>query len=77
MIKWYDGYKKRKDQKSKKKRRVNAYCLAPQSCDGLVYVKRREGVVEVIDSRFKIIWYAEIKNVLIKDVEIWSKIGYD
>ena len=39
---------------------------------------RQEEVVEVTDSCFKIIWYAEIKNILIKeDVEIWSKRGYN
>ena len=33
LIKWYDGYQKRKPQKSKKKRRVNAHCLASRSCE--------------------------------------------
>ena len=43
---WYEGYQKRKSQKSKNKRRT--------------------------------IWYAEIKNTLIKeDVEIWSKTVYN
>ena len=55
MNKWYDGYKKRKGQKKINKRRVNGYCLASRSCDGLVYARRREEVVEVIDSCFKII----------------------
>ena len=49
---------------------------------GLVYArgqeKRDRKVVEVTDSYFKIIGYAEIKNVLIKEVvEILSKRGYD
>ena len=53
LIKWYHDYQKRKAQKSKNKRRVNAYYLAPQSSDGLVHVRRREGGVEVTYSRFK------------------------
>ena len=45
---------------------------------GLVHVGRREKAVEVTDSCFRIIWYPEIENVLVKeDVEIWSKRGYN
>ena len=40
--------------KNKDKRRTPAHCLAPPSCDGLVHVTRREVVVEVTDSCFKI-----------------------
>ena len=36
-IKWYDGYKKRKAQKAKIKKRVNAHCLASIKMVGLVY----------------------------------------
>ena len=28
LYEWYDGYKKRRAQKAKKKRRINEYCLA-------------------------------------------------
>ena len=51
LIKWYEGYQKRKTQKANK-RRASAHCLASQSCDGLVYVRGREQVVEVIDNWF-------------------------
>ena len=36
-IKWYDGYKKRKAQKAKIKKRVNAQSLASIKMVGLVY----------------------------------------
>ena len=39
-----------------------------------MYAGMREGAVEAADSCFKIIWYAEIKNILIKkDVEMCEK----
>ena len=47
-IKWYKGYQKRKAQKAKIKEE-----LASRLYDGLVCVRRREGVVEVTDS----CWY--------------------
>ena len=37
LIKWYDGYEKRKAQG-----RVNAYCLAPLKMVGLVHVRGRK-----------------------------------
>ena len=53
LIEWCKRYEKRKAQKAKiileiiksnknnkAKKRVNAYCLASRSCDGLVYDKR-------------------------------------
>ena len=43
--------------KSKNKRRTFTYCLAPWSCNGLVYVRREEETVDVTDSCFLIIWY--------------------
>ena len=43
---WYEGYQKRKAQKAKNKRRVNAYCLAPIKILGLVYVRRRKRETE-------------------------------
>ena len=55
LIEWHGDYLKRKAQKAQIKKRVNAYCLAPRSCHGLVYVRRREEAVEVTDSCFKII----------------------
>ena len=54
VVQWLS---KNEGPKSKNKRRALAHCLASWSCDGLVYVRRREGVVEVTDSCFKIIWY--------------------
>ena len=54
VVQWLS---KKEGPKSKNKRRALAHCLASWSCDGLVYVRRREGVVEVTDSCFKIIWY--------------------
>ena len=44
-----------KGPKSLNKRRTPAHCLASQSCDGLVHVRRREEALEVTDSCFKII----------------------
>ena len=53
MIKWYNGYKKKQSPKSKNKRRTPGYCFALESCEGLVHVRRQEGVVEVTNSCFK------------------------
>ena len=39
--------------RKQKQKRTLAHCLASPSCDGLVHVRRREGVVEVTDS----CWY--------------------
>ena len=50
LIEWYNGYQKRKVQKTKTKRRVNAHCLASRSCDRLVYARRQKEAVEVIDT---------------------------
>ena len=36
FIKWYEGYQKRKAQKKKNRRRINAYCLASIKVVGLV-----------------------------------------
>ena len=43
--------------RSKNKGRTPARCLASRSCDGLVYVRRREERLEVTDTCFKIILY--------------------
>ena len=50
--------------KSKNKRRTPARCWASQSCDGMVYARRREEAAEVTDS----CWYQ-----IIGFIAIWYK----
>ena len=50
-------------RESKNIRRAFTHCLAPRSCDGMVYVRKRKQAMEVT-AAFKNIKYAEIKMVL-------------
>ena len=50
MVPWLS---KTQVTKSKNKRRTPAHCLAFRSCDGVVYVRKREEAMEVRDSYFK------------------------
>ena len=44
----------------------------------LIILRHKRCTSRLLKKNFLTIWYAEIKNVLIKeDVEIWSKRGYD
>ena len=47
MIEWYYGYKNRRAEKAKIKEELFTHCLAPQSCDVLVYVRKRKEAREV------------------------------
>ena len=76
LINWYNGYKKRKAQKAKI-RWINVMPFAwhpSRWWDWRVYEEEKKETEKV----FLIVWFAEIKNVLIKeDVQIWSKRGYN
>ena len=52
LIKWCEGYQKRKAQKAKIREELLLVAWHPDR-DRLVYVTRREKVVEVTDSCFK------------------------
>ena len=75
IIGWYDDYQKCKAQKAQIKKRVNASCLPSIKDVGLEHVRRWEkrdrkiGEVAIL----KTTWYAEIKNLLVKDVKFGQK----
>ena len=73
--KWYEGHQKRKAQKAKIKDELMPIAWHPSRWwDWCVPNEEKEETEKL----FLNIWYAEIKNVLIKkDVEIWSKRGYN
>ena len=53
FIKWYEGYRRRKDSKSKNKGRASTYFMASRSCDELLHTRRRKEAVEAVtDSCF-------------------------
>ena len=51
IIKWHDGYQKRKAQKTQIKKSVNAYFLVSIKMMGLVHVRRREKQTEKLWNR--------------------------
>ena len=69
MAQWLS---KTQGPESTNKKRINAYCLPSIEMEEWVcfwgWEKRCREIVGVTDSCFKITWYGEPKNVLIKDV---------
>ena len=64
MIKWYDGYKKRKAQKVLIKEELTPVTWHPSGiCVCQKMKKKDRKIVGVITDSFKIIQYAEIKSV--------------
>ena len=75
LFEWYKGYKKREEQKAQIKEELLPIVWYPSRWWDCCAPNDEKKETEKL---FLTTWYAEIKNVLIKeDVEIWSKRGYN
>ena len=73
---WYEGHQKRKAQKAKIKDELMPIAWHPSRWWDWCVPKDEKKETE--NFFFLTFWYAQIKNVLIKqDVKIWSKIDYN